>query len=205
MPKSIYHLIALLLLLAGPVRTQSWEDQRQAFKNSYQFEANSNLVGAVTALEAVYREDSYELNLRLGWLQYLRGEYPQSANLYRRAIDLMPYAIEAKFGLAMPLAALGNWDEVVGLYQEILRIDPKNSVANYRLGAIYYERKQYEAAFQQVELVVNLYPFDYDSVVLFGWINLQMGRSSKAKALFHKALLIMPEGELATLGLQALK
>lgn len=205
MPKSSFCFILILPFLITTSLAQSWEDQRLAFQKSYEQEADSNLAGAITALEAVYREDSYELNLRLGWLQYWRGDHPRSVTLYRQAVTLMPYALEAKFGLILPLAALGSWDEVIGLYQEILRIDPKNSVANYRLGAIYYERKQYEAAFKHIELVVNLYPFDYDSVVLFGWINLQMGRTSKAKALFQKALLVLPEGELATLGLQALK
>mgnify|MGYP005847373345 CR=1 FL=1 len=40
--------------------------------------------------------------------------------------------------------------------------------------------------------VVNLYPFNYYSVLMLGWTNYQLGKTKEAKILFQKALLYDP-------------
>jgi tetratricopeptide (TPR) repeat protein len=118
------------------------------------------------------------------------------------ATDLLPYSIEAKLGLALPLSGLGHWNQVTELYQQILQIDPQNSLVNYRLGSIAYTRNNYEQAFAYLEKVVNQYPMDYDSVILFAWTNYRLSKLRQAKVLFQKALLLKPNDESARQGLQ---
>jgi tetratricopeptide (TPR) repeat protein len=177
----------------------------EAFSKSYQMEAQSNFDAAIKALQTYYSEKSYELNLRLGWLQYLKGDFFQSEKYYQKATQLMPYSVEAKLGYALPVKAMGNWTKAISTYEDVLKIDPKNTLAHYHLGAIYYELKNYEKAYKHTEVVVNLYPFDHDSVVLFAWIHLQIGQSGKAKVLFQKALMIIPGSESAKAGLAMLQ
>ncbi len=90
-------------------------------------------------------------------------------------------------------------------YNEILEIDPENSMVNYRMALLYYGREDYQTAFRYVEKVVNHYPFDYDSVILLAWTNYMMGKSREAKILFNKALLIQPGDESAISGLELIK
>lgn len=203
--KKLGMLLSFFIFLSGTITGQNHETLQKAFLASYAAEADSNYQTALAPLQNHYRADNYEINLRIGWLYYLSGQYPQSQNYYKRAIELMPYAIQPKFGYVLPLAALGSWDEVIAVYEDILEIAPRNNMAHYRLASIYYERQQYEEAFHHAEVVVNLYPFDYDALVLFGWIQLQMGKTAKARALFEKALLIFPEGSLALEGLNQVK
>jgi tetratricopeptide (TPR) repeat protein len=153
---------------------------------------------------AQYEQSSYLMNARLGWLHYLKGQYYESVEYYQKAITLMPYAIEAKLGKANPLSMLGNWEDVIKIYQEILTIDPQHALTNYRLGLIYYNRQDYEKALPYVERVANLYPYDYYSVVLLGWINLKMGKNREARILFEKALQIIPNDPSASEGLQVI-
>jgi tetratricopeptide (TPR) repeat protein len=176
-----------------------------AFEESYALEASANYNEAIKKLSAQYDSQSYETNLRLGWLFYLSGDFPESKKHYSQAMQLMPYAFEPKLGYVYPLAAMGNWDEVMDLYEKILIIDPQNTLVNYRVAVIYYERLEYEKAYRSVEKVVNLYPFDYDSVILFGWINLKMEKYREAKVLFNKSLLIAPKNESALEGMRLLK
>ncbi len=176
----------------------------EAFRASYTQEQGGNYQAAVHALLEVYETSSYETNLRLGWLYYTMGQYPSSQQYYQRACDLMPYAIEPKLGLTYPLGALGNWSAVIAQYEKVLSIDPQNTKAKYNLAAIYYERKDYRKAQDYIEDVVNLYPFDYDSLVLFAWIQYQMGNLAKAKVLFQKALLYNPDGLSALTGLDSI-
>ena len=89
--------------------------------------------------------------------------------------------------------------------KEVLKTDPQNTLANYKLGLLYYNRAEYDLAKKHVEKVVNLYPFDYDSVILLAWVNLKMEDYRKAKILFNKSLLIYPGNESAQEGLKLIQ
>ena len=197
-------LVAVLLLFSGSLQAQN-SGVIEAFKTSYEWEKQGEYKKAVDALKKVYDADSYEINLRLGWLNYQAGLFTESATHYQRAVDLMPYSIEAKFGLIYPVSAIGKWDEVIRIYQKILEIDPQNTIAHYRLGLIYYGRTEYEKAENHFSKVLNLYPFGYDSLIMLAWTELQLGKYRKAKVLFQKALMYNPGDESALEGLKLIK
>ncbi len=176
-----------------------------AFKESYALEEKAEYTKAIAAIQKIYTPDSYEANLRLGWLCYEAGQFTQSMTYYQKAISLKSYSIEARLGYVLPSAALGNWDQVINTYKKILDYDAQNTLVNYRLGMIYYERKDFPTAQKYFERVVNLYPFDYDSVVMNAWSYLQMGKMREAKILFNKALLMRPEDASALEGLSLIK
>jgi tetratricopeptide (TPR) repeat protein len=176
-----------------------------AFSDSYAKEKSGKFGDAATALKVCYDADSYEMNLRLGWLTYLEGQFSESLSYYNKAIELMPYAIEPRLGVVLPASSLGNWDMVVTQYNKILTIDPNNTVTLYRLGLISYDKKDYKQAYLYFEKVVNLYPFDYQSVLMLAWTNYRMGKPREAKILFNKALLYYPEDASAREGLGLLK
>jgi tetratricopeptide (TPR) repeat protein len=187
---------------AQAVNTKAIED---AFETSYSMQDKANYTGAISVLKAVYDENSYEINVRLGWLNYLGGFFTESAAYYQKAMKLKPYAIEAKFGFVYPAAALGNWDQVIAQYNDILKIDPQNSIANYRMGSIYYGKLDYSTAEKYLEKVVNLYPFDYDSSILYAWTNLKLGKNREAQVLFHKVLMMRPKDTSALEGMGLIK
>jgi tetratricopeptide (TPR) repeat protein len=196
----------LLLFITGTsLQAQDSERMQAAFARSYELEADENYREALAAIQDHYQADSYDFNIRCGWLNYRLGEHPRSAEFYKKAMELLPYSLEAKFGYVLPLAALGKWDEVLTTYESMLRIDPKNTVVHYRMGAIHYERKNYQTAYNHLEQVINLYPNDYDTNLLFAWTNLQMGKLKEARVLFNKVLLIKPGDESAAYGLSLIK
>jgi tetratricopeptide (TPR) repeat protein len=201
--KKTLFLFLLSTLFSFPALAQ--QSLSDAFKASYDSENAGNLDQAIEALDAVYDSDSYELNLRLGWLHYQHGEMEQSIHFYQRAVNLKPYAIEPKLGLAYPYSAMARWDDIIDLYNEILETDPQNSLVNYRLGLIYYNRGEYERADFYIQKTVNLYPFDYDSLLLFAWNKLMMQRTREAKVLFEKVLLANPGDESAMTGLSLIQ
>jgi tetratricopeptide (TPR) repeat protein len=199
------YIFFLLIGLAINTQAQNNSDLQNAFSESYVHENAKDYNAAIQDLGGYYLDTSYEINVRLGWLYYYAGDYSNSIKHYKIAIELMPYSIEAKLGYALPQSAMGNWNEIVRIYQEILKTDPQNSVANYRLGAIYYARADYEIAFNYTEKVVNMYPYDFDSVVLLAWINLKREDYRKAKILFNKSLLIKPDNVTALEGLKLIQ
>ena len=199
------YITLLLLVFSLSLSAQTIKEQQDAFAISYQNEAAKNYSVAIVDIEKIYIEDSYEINVRLGWLSYLQGDYPNSIKYYKISLHLLPYSIQAKFGYILPLAAMGNWNEVIAMYKEVLKTDPQNSYANYKLGAIYYERAEFPLAKQHAEKVTNMYPYDNDAIVLLAWIHLKMEDYRKAKILFNKSLLISPQNTSALEGLKLIQ
>ncbi|HRG88834.1 MAG TPA: tetratricopeptide repeat protein [Chitinophagales bacterium] len=195
--------VAFMLLMSLAAFSQS--SLETVFATSYKAETAGKYSDGIKALKDVYDEKNYELNMRLGYLHYMAGLFTESTTYYERAISLMPYSLEAKFGYVLPAAALGNWDKVLNQYLEIVKIDPQNTKANYRLGSIYYGRKDYTNALKHLEKVVNLYPFDYDGLILYAWTNLQLGKTKEAKLLFEKVLWLSPRDKSALEGLSYIK
>lgn len=202
--RTIY-TICLMLIVSAVANAQNEAALQAAFKTSYAHETKSDFTSAIKDLKGVYSETSYELNLRLGWLSYSAGLFTESMAYYKKAIDLMPASVEAKFGYVYPAAAVGNWDQVKTQYENILKIDAKNTQAHYRLGLIYYGREEFDKALQHFQVGFNLYPFDYDFNLMMAWTSLKMGKLREAKVLFNKVLLLSPDDESAKEGLGLIK
>lgn len=204
--KGLSIIIVLLVMLLGLPELQAQSAATMgAFKQSYAQEKDGKYSDAIKTLKEVYDEESYELNLRLGWLHYMAGRFSESTTYYQKCMTMYPMAIEPKLGYVYPAAALGSWDKVTAQYKDILDIDPNNTVVNYRMGLLHYGKKEYKTAANYFEKVLNLYPFDYDSLLMLGWTKYFLGDAAKAKALFNKVLLYSPADKSATEGLGLIK
>ena len=197
-------LTLIFILISISASPQSLKSIVDLFSKSYEAENAKNYVIAIEKLKAGYDPDNYIINIRLGWLCYLAKQYTESIVYYQKSIALKPNAIEPRFGCVKPLSALEEWDKVKKQYFEILTIDPQNTVANYWLGLIYYNRKDYGNALKLFEKIVNLYPLDYDSLIMLAWSNLYSNKPNEAKVLFGQALIIRPDDSSAMAGLKLL-
>ena len=198
-------LVFTLALALISLKAQDTEKIREAFSNIYALEYAGKYSEAINTLKNVYDPDSYHINVRLGWLSYLSGQFTQSAAYYQKAIALKPYAIEARFGLTYPASAMGNWAQVKAQYIQILETDPQNTKANYYFGLMYYETKDYEQAARHFEKVINLFPLDSLSLLMYAWSNFQLGKTREAEVLFNEMLLLDPGNESALEGLELIK
>jgi tetratricopeptide (TPR) repeat protein len=53
-------------------------------------------------------------------------QFHQSERAYRQAIQIYPANLKARINLASVLATMGQFDEAIALYQQVLAIDPNN-------------------------------------------------------------------------------
>lgn len=205
--KTIQSLIitAMIFCTNFSYATQDYDKITLAFTKSYELEAAGDYTKAISAVKDVYSDQSYEINLRLGWLNYAAGLFTESMAYYQKAMAIMPLSIEPKFGYIFPASALGNWDAVKKQYEDVLIVDPRNTKANYKLGLIFYGRKEYQKAQKHFTAVINLYPFDYDSLLMLGWTDYFLGQTKEARILFSKVLLYAPNDASALEGLSYIK
>ena len=195
----------MLVTFSVSIFAQDNESLQRAFSNSYQLEIDSKYTEAINELKAVYNEESYDINIRLGWLHYVSGLFNESTPYYLKCIQLMPLSIEARLGIVNPASAMGNWTQVENSYNEILAMDSENSIANYRLGIIYYGKGDYKKALKYFDNLLNHYPFDYDAIIMSAWTYFKMGDMRKAQILFNKALLNQPNDKSALEGLSLIE
>ncbi len=176
-----------------------------AFSQSYDYEAIAKYDAAIASLTAVYVANSYELNLRIGWLNYMAGKHKESISYYQKAMALMPAATEPKWAIINPFTSLENWNEIEKTYLSILRLDTKNASANYSLALIYYYRKDYGSAKKHFDVSLNLSPFNYNYMLMSAWTNYFLGNKNEASVLFNKTLLYSPNDKSALEGLSLIK
>ena len=196
---------SILVLLVFMVFSTSAQDVEKAFSRSYSLEQELKYDEAAALLVKVYDKDSYAINLRLGWLNYLSGQLMQSSEYYDICIKLKPLSIEALLGKTYPESSLGNWQNVKALYSQILTIAPNNYTANLKLAQIYFYAGEYSKAEQIYKLILNQYPFTFDVVIGAAWNNYYLGKLREAKVLFKQALLLYPDNESAKEGLNNIK
>lgn len=176
-----------------------------AFSLSYDYEAIQKYDAAINTLNTVYSATSYEINLRMGWLNYLAGKHKESVTFYQKAITLMPAATEPLWAIINPLTKLENWKEIEKTYFSILKLDSKNASANYNLGLIYYYRKDYVNAKKHFDVALNLFPFGFNNMLMSAWTNYFLGNKNEAMTLFNKTLLYSPNNKSALEGLSLIK
>jgi len=198
-------LFGMLLTIGAMLHAQEPEAIIRAFEDSYIHEADTNYIGAIQDLKDIYDPASYHINARLGYLSYIAGLLTESVAYYQKAIALRPYAIEARFGLTYPASTMGNWAQVKDQYIKILEVDPQNTKAHYYLGLMEYNSANYDLAAKHFEKVVNLYPFDSETLLMYAWTNYRMGKTREASVLFNEVLLIDPHSESALEGLELIK
>ncbi|MDX2171497.1 MAG: tetratricopeptide repeat protein [Bacteroidota bacterium] len=175
---------------------------KQAVVKSAEQSGKPDYKSAITTLKQVYDKNSFELNMMLAWMCYESKLYTEAVDYYKICIILNPTSLDPRFGIASPLYALGNTNELIEQYQKILEIDPQNSVANYRLGSIFYYKNQYERASKYFDVLVQHYPFSYDELLMHGWNNYQLGKKQEAKELFVKVLMLSYNDKSALDGLE---
>lgn len=199
--------ILVLILFVSPLITFSQDKTplQDAFIESFTLESTARYAEAADVIMQQYVADSYETNLRMGWLYYKAGDFQKSDKYYTIAAAIMPYAVEAKLGATLPKSALELWDDVLQLYKEVLLIDAKNNVALYNAGLIYYNREKYVEAYPHFNELNNLYPTDYSALLMHAWSALKLGKAREAKVLFNSLLLLYPNDDSAKEGLKLLK
>lgn len=171
-----------------------------AFSKSYELEAGNRFLEAAAELEGLKR-NTYAVNLRLGWLYYQGGHYSKSVGYYAKAINLKPTSVEARLGYVLPAAKLKAWANVGAQYDAVLKLDPNNYKANYYRGLMFYNMGKYKLAASYFDRMCNLYPFDYDVVILSAWNSYFLKEVEKSRALFEQALLIQPNSSSAKEGM----
>lgn len=196
-------IIFIIFLVTGSFINYSWglsyKKLVSCYYNSYNFEKKQDYVDAIQSLMPVYNAypKGYTVNLRLGWLYYLKGNYANSEYHYKKALRANPYSIEAMLGLSLPLMAQGRWRAVEELMIKVLRIDYYNYLGNLRYCWALLKDKKYRAAEKIAKKMLLIYPTDVRFLNCLGIAVYKEGKKIYAKSIFKNVLILSPNNILA--------
>jgi len=197
-------LIVLVALVAAAAplhgRAAAQEvDIAGAYRRSFEYERSQAYQDAIRALAPVYEAypNGYTVNLRMGWLFYLNGNYNNAVAHYEVAESAAPFALEPKLGRLLPLLAQGRWAEAETLGYQVVSLDHYNYYGNLRLAVALRMQQKLEPAYQVSLKMVTAYPTDLLHLVEFAQITDARGDHAEAERLFGEILILDPENQAA--------
>jgi|WetSurMetagenome_2_1015567.scaffolds.fasta_scaffold63249_2 predicted Zn-dependent protease len=175
----------LLLLLPASLIAQSYtEAQAGALTRSYAHESAARYDSAADVLLAAGPVgDDFFLNLRLGWLQYLKKDYGTAIRYYRTAEKAEQHSIEAKVGLLNCFQATGDGSGMFETARELFTIDPANQTAHRFMIDADITIREYSRAETRTNQALRYYPIDLGFNVRLARIYLAQGRPADARAV----------------------
>lgn len=194
-------LFVSALLVSVLTFAQDAEKLKYAFNRSLEEETAQKYDAALQTMKSVASETSYEVNMRLGWLSYMNGKHDDAIVYYKKAVKLKPTATEALWGLASPLSVKQKWADLNDTYLAIIKLDPKNTLANYYVGLFYFNSKNYAKAKSYFDIALDLYPMDTEVIRMTAWTNYYLKNKDVAITLFNKVLMYNQTNSSALEGL----
>jgi Flp pilus assembly protein TadD len=123
--------------------------------------------------------DTTILNV-LGAASYQRGDYARAVAILRRAVEVRPGYLDARFNLGLALAALGLPDQAARQFTAVLdaRADDVESLANR--GKALFDQGFAELALQDFDAALAMSPDHPQILALRGLAVAQLRRQSDA-------------------------
>lgn len=192
-------LVLQALVSAGSPAAGQEPDIAGSYLRSFEYERAEAYQDAIRALAPVYEAypNGYTVNLRMGWLFYLNGNFNNSAAHYEVARSAAPFALEPKLGQLLPLLAQGRWSEAETVAYEVVSVDHYNYYGNMRLILALRMQEKYEPAYQIALKMATAYPTDLTFLAELALLTDARGDKEEAVRLFTDLLILDPENATA--------
>ena len=196
------NFIIILLLITTKIFSVELTDYQQSYLKSFVLEEKKEYAKAVNELVKVYpkyRYD-YELNLRIGWLYYLKNENKKAINYIKKAIKISENAIEPLNMILLPLTKLRDIKEAEKYSSIIIKKSPGNYYAHIRIAYLYYILKKYDKALYHYQILNSFYPSNTDVKLGMAATLLKFKKYEKAREFYISILKVSPYHQTAYSG-----
>jgi len=126
-------------------------------------------------------DSSPEAHIAMGWLALsYQFDWEEAAKEFRRAIELAPSNFIGYNGLSYALQAGGRLDEALAASGRVFELDPMMVWSRNGQADIYFKKQEYDAALEQVLVMLEMQPNDPLMLVWVGSIYAEKGMSAEA-------------------------
>jgi len=143
----------------------------------------------------------------LGALYLTMGRYDDAIATFQLAADNILFDRQDLAWTGIGLANIQKQDYVAAqaAYEKAMRINPRNHIAPFRLGELYYNQNRPVEALDMFTRTVTLAPGFADGHYWQGLVYMKMKETDKAKAAFQEVVRLAPQSDSARLAHNYLK
>lgn len=144
---------------------------------------------------------SFRVNQISAEIFEIQGRYAEAIGEYRKAIEKQPRALDLHFRLGRAILMESHspkaLDEAAHEFEEELRLNPVDAVAEYQLGQIAIARQKTDEAAARLQRAVALKPDFSEALMALGKLRLDAQRPADAIPLLETVARLLPESEAA--------
>jgi tetratricopeptide (TPR) repeat protein len=205
--KKIITLFLIVFSLNILAEDLSFKEIKSLYHKSYDYEKMEKYQKAISVLNNVYEAypKTYTINLRLGWLYYLNGNYNNSLEHLKKAIAVSTQSSEVLNVMNLVHAAQKDWDEVSSVSQKIIINDYYNESANYWISVAYRMKGQFELAEKVALKMLTVKPTSVTFLNEYGIVQYAKGNYDPALSTFQSVIILDPDNQSATYYLELLQ
>lgn len=183
--------------------TRGRDMSAEAFRKAYQLEQERKYADAVAVLSELRSQKGkeYFVHIRLGWLNYLAGNFAPARSHYEDAIRNQPRAIEPLLGLLLPQLAEEQYSDAEQTARQALQLDSLNYLARLRLAYALRKQKKFAEAEKSNDLALKRYPTDVSLLLEQALCYQGQNRADEAVQFFKLAQLVEPSNATAAAAL----
>ena len=159
-----------------------------AFHLSYLYEENAILHRARDVLQQALRfEDSYDIQLRLGYLNSLLGDFDSSVTCYKKAASSIPESEDAWLGLQWSHLQAGRYEESIRAGSRLLMLNDKHAIALARQALANFMLGDFPGALSLYQNALSLDPENGEFLLGMGFTLLRLDKTGEGKKYCERA------------------
>lgn len=192
MVKNIIITVILILVISFAKEPDiTFSQIREAYKSSFTLEANQQYAQAIDILIPVLKAypETYTINYRLGWLNYLNGRHADALQHFEKALKAYPNSLEVLNSICLVHQARQNWEKMEEGSLKALKIDYSNYYANLHYINALKMQKKFDMAIKISEKLLALYPSSTD--FLFAMAESLYGDQQFKESIFYYESVIV--------------
>jgi len=144
--------------------------------------ARGNLPKAASLFSQLLQKNPHDaiLNYAIGAVYYLQTKYAEAESSLKRSLAAQPDQVAASYYLALTYDALGDEDQAVPVFRDLLKRHPRHAPSYVKLGGILLKEHQYDEAQQDLERAVSLDPGSVEAHYQLGTLLRRLGKTAEA-------------------------
>jgi tetratricopeptide (TPR) repeat protein len=146
--------------------------------------AHENLPKAASLFGQLLQKhpDDAILNYAVGAVYYLQNKYPEAESSLKKSLAAQPDQVAAWYYLALTYDAIGDDEQAVPVFRDLLKNHPQHALSYVKLGGILLRQHQYEEAEQDLERAISLDPGSVEAHYQLSILFRHLGKTTESES-----------------------
>jgi tetratricopeptide (TPR) repeat protein len=151
--------------------------------------ARGNLTNAASLFHQLLLKHPHDaiLNYAVGAVYYLQSRYSEAESALKQSLAAQPDQVAASYYLGLTYDAIGDDDQAVPIFRDLLKHHPQHAPSYVKLGGILLREHQYEEAQQDLERAVSLDPGSVEAHYQLGLLLRRLGKTTESESHFTES------------------